>query len=189
MLSLCVQSAATLQELLPIFEQRFGYFFCFISIPRLQDKIANEEASPILLNAICAVSARYSKSYASQTPAEPEMESYPTSARNQHHTNRATAYSGDVFAQKAKTQALKVLSVSDLDVCSALLILSWNEFGCDRDTVSNVGTCSRLTGLLMVIRFAGTMDVSALAQRGDCAIRSDLFQVFRNGGTHVRGLR
>lgn len=50
--------------------------------------------------------------------------------------SRAAAYSGDVFAQKAKSQALKVLAVSDLDVCAALLMLSWNEFGCDRDAVS-----------------------------------------------------
>jgi hypothetical protein len=96
----------------------------------------NDEASPILLNAICAISARYSKNYATQTPADSEMESNPVASLTQHYTSRATAYSGDVFAQKAKSQALKVLSVSDLDVCAALMILSWNEFGCDRDTVS-----------------------------------------------------
>ncbi|KAJ9093838.1 hypothetical protein QFC21_006209 [Naganishia friedmannii] len=130
-----VPNAAALQELLPIFEQRFGYFFCFISVARLQEKIRNEEASPILLNAICAISARYSRDYASQTPGDnPEMQTSSTSWSRQHNTGRATAYSGDVFAQKAKSQALKVLAVSDLDVCAALMILSWNEFGCDRDT-------------------------------------------------------
>ncbi|KAI5454799.1 hypothetical protein NCC49_003682 [Naganishia albida] len=129
-----VPSTATLQELLPIFEQRFGYFFCFISVPRLQEKIANEEASPILLNAICAISARYSKNYASQTPNNSDGQSYSATSRGQHQDNRTTAYSGDIFAQKAKTQALKVLSVSDPDHCAALMILSWNEFGCDRDT-------------------------------------------------------
>lgn len=133
------QSTATLQELLPIFEQRFGYFFCFISVPRLQEKIANEEASPILLNAICAISARYSKNYASQTPNNSDGQSYSATSRGQHQDKRTTAYSGDIFAQKAKTQALKVLSVSDPDHCAALMILSWNEFGCDRDTVSKLG--------------------------------------------------
>lgn len=96
----------------------------------------NDEASPILLNAICAISARYSRNYALQTPPDPETQTSIPS-RAQHHTARATAYSGDVFAQKAKSQALKVLAVSDLDVCAALMILSWNEFGCDRDTVSS----------------------------------------------------
>jgi hypothetical protein len=126
----------------------------------LQEKIANEEASPILLNAICAIAARYSKSYASQTPAASDAQSFSATSRHQHQPNRATAHSGDVFAQKAKSQALKVLSVSDLDLCSALMLLSWNEFACDRDTVSEVGSCRRGERLLIVIHFAGTMDVS-----------------------------
>jgi hypothetical protein len=133
---------------LPIFEQHFGYFFCFISVPTLREKIRNEEASPILLNAICAISARYSQKYGHEV--FDDNDGRPTSVpAPPEQMSRNAAYSGDVFAQKAKSQALKVLAVSDLDVCAALLMLSWNEFGCDRDAVSVVPleSESALTGI------------------------------------------
>ena len=111
-------------------------------MPELNQKMRKEEASPILLNAICAISARYSPKHALETPNEGGLLG---TSWTSNQASRAAAYSGDVFAQKAKSQALKVLAVSDLDVCAALLILSWNEFGCDRDAVSLSENPDRMT--------------------------------------------
>lgn len=108
-------------------------------MPALEEKIRKEEASPILLNAICAISARYSPNHAHEAFGANEG-GLSGALWYTNQASRAAAYSGDIFAQKAKSQALKVLAVSDLDVCAALLILSWNEFGCDRDAVSFLDT-------------------------------------------------
>ena len=42
----------------------------------------------------------------------------------------------DIWSSQAKEQVNKQLAVSNLDLVEALLLISWYEFGADRDGVS-----------------------------------------------------
>ena len=100
---------------------------------------------------MCALAARYSHIYNQKrdnaTPAAEEL----TDARSAMET----------WSSKAKEQVNRQLAVANLDLVEALLMISWYEFGADRDGVSFWFVVARM--LLMVdlpCCLPGTMDVS-----------------------------
>lgn len=108
-------------HLLPIFHLHFSYFF-----PLLQPTVATHRSSPAhLINAMCALAARFSPTYAgSKRPSGLMLEESDAPS----HT----------WAIKAKEQVSQNLAVSNDATVQTLLLISWYEFGQDRDTVSNI---------------------------------------------------
>lgn len=68
----------------------------------------------------------------------------------------------ETWASKAKEQVGKQLAVANLDLVEALLMISWYEFGSDRDGVSVMFACLCDCLFLTDLRplFSGTVDVS-----------------------------
>lgn len=112
-------STEAVNHLLPLFHLHFSYFF-----PLLPPPVDSYKSSPAhLVNIICALAARYSPIYAgsnrSNVLAQEESD-------NASHT----------WASKAKEQVSQHLAISDDSMVQTLLLISWYEFGQDRDSVS-----------------------------------------------------
>lgn len=133
-------SLKAVTHLLPIFRLHFSYFF-----PLLPPDVESYKTSPAhLINIICALAARYSAIYAVLPPSNglaPEESNLASHA----------------WALKAKEQVSQHLAVSNDDMVQTLLLISWYEFGQDRDSVSSLG---RNRGLLRA-NGTGSVDVSS----------------------------
>jgi hypothetical protein len=114
-------STEAITHLLPLFQLHFSYFF-----PLLPPSVGSHASSPPhLINIICALAARYSPIYGTQKRAVlGGVEDENTAS----HT----------WASKAKEQVSQRLAISDEDLVQTLLMISWYEFGQDRDSVSRV---------------------------------------------------
>lgn len=112
-------SAEAVNHLLPLFQLHFSYFF-----PLQPPSVEVYNSSPAhLVNIICALAARYSPKYSVSRPGGGATEDSSTAA----HT----------WASKAKEQVSQRLAISDGDMVQTLLMISWYEFGQDRDSVSH----------------------------------------------------
>jgi hypothetical protein len=96
--------------------------------------------APQLINAMCALSARYSTFH-------------PHSSRA-YDGNDEESSAAHVWSIKAKQQVSLQLAVPSLDTVETLLILAWNEFGQDRDSVSTI-----YPGYTCHMLMAGPVDV------------------------------
>jgi hypothetical protein len=112
-------SPEAVNHLLPLFQLHFSYFF------PLQPPPINQYTSfpPHLINIICALAARYSPIYSG---------SRHTGVQATDESNTAS----HTWASKAKEQVSQRLAISDGDMVQTLLMISWYEFGQDRDSVS-----------------------------------------------------
>ncbi|WWC93859.1 hypothetical protein V866_000695 [Kwoniella sp. B9012] len=112
-----------LQHLIPIFNLHYTYFFPFLRVSTndIPNLIANKP--PYLLNIICAISARFSPLYGSR-PLSAEAIDRSTSTHN-------TA--SHMWSSKAKEQISKNISFSTVEMVETLILISWYEFGQDRD--------------------------------------------------------
>jgi hypothetical protein len=112
-------SIEAVNHLLPLFQLHFSYFF------PLQPPPIHQYTSypPHLINIICALAARYSPIYSG---------SRRTGVQGVDESNTAS----HTWASKAKEQVSQRLAISDGDMVQTLLMISWYEFGQDRDSVS-----------------------------------------------------
>jgi hypothetical protein len=114
-------SNEAVNHLLPLFQLHFSYFFP-LQPPALH---AYTSYPPHLVNIICALAARYSPIYSPTRRAGGlTMDEMNTAS----HT----------WASKAKEQVSQRLAISDGDMVQTLLMISWYEFGQDRDSVSRL---------------------------------------------------
>lgn len=121
---------AAQQHLLPLFAYHFGYFFPFLDLkPEKPGSITPD----YLLNIACALAARFSPLY------------NETSGQSHH---------AEQWANEAKKRVSKMIAVTSPDMVKALLLISWYEFGEDRDAVSDMTVDGKL--------ISGFMDVSYL---------------------------
>jgi hypothetical protein len=110
-------SIEAISHLLPLFQLHFSYFF-----PLLPPSVETYASSPPhLVNIVCALAARYSPIYAGPRHGGSAVDESSAS-----HT----------WASKAKEQVSQRLAISDEDMIQTLLMISWYEFGQDRDSVS-----------------------------------------------------
>lgn len=109
---------SAMQHLLPLFHMHFRYCFSFIDV----SAETHRNQAPQLLNIMCALAARYSPFYGKST-TEPQGT----------YTESGAAH---VWASKAKEQVMHGLAISTMETVETMLLLSWYEFGQDRDTVS-----------------------------------------------------
>lgn len=156
-------SIDAISHLLPLFQLHFSYFF-----PLLPPRIESYAASPPhLINAICALAARYSPTYASSRRGGP-------SGADDENT------ASHIWASKAKEQVSQRLAISDEDVVQTLLMISWYEFGQDRDSVSHYDSAKMVAdnqGLWMYVAHRRGKNIA------------DTHKVFWHESTHGSGLR
>ena len=119
-----IKHPSAVDYLAPIFSLHFSYFF-----PSWNTNLRSHDRPKkpaYLLNLMCALAARYSHIYNQKredgTPAAEEL----TDAQSAMET----------WSSKAKEQVNRQLAVPNLDLVEALLMISWYEFGADRDGVS-----------------------------------------------------
>jgi hypothetical protein len=110
-------STVAVNHLLPVFQLHFSYFFP-LQPPPLQ---LYTSSPPHLINIICARAARYSPIYSATRHGGLAVDESNTAS----HT----------WASKAKEQVSQRLAISDGDMVQTLLMISWYEFGQDRDSV------------------------------------------------------
>ncbi|OCF40432.1 hypothetical protein I317_05735 [Kwoniella heveanensis CBS 569] len=113
-----------LKHLIPIFVQHFGYFFPFLRFSPTDLDSDEREKPAYLLNMICAVAARYSPTYGRKSREADNFQSLPSIP---------TAAAAHVWASKAKEQVSSNLGFSSAHMVETLLLISWYEFGQDRD--------------------------------------------------------
>jgi hypothetical protein len=128
-------------HLIPLFHEHFAYAFPSITLllSITGDNYAKRPAH--LINAICAVVARYSPRYAPQTRAQTTSPAVATSKipGSRHVEGEGegeSASAAHTWATCAKQQVSLQLAVPSLEMVETLLLLSWYEFGQDRDSVS-----------------------------------------------------
>jgi hypothetical protein len=121
-------SIEAVTHLLPLFQLHFSYFF-----PLQPPAVEYYTSSPAhLVNIICALAARYSPLYSGSHHGGSMLEESKTAPHS--------------WASKAKEQVSQRLAISDEDTIQTLLMISWYEFGQDRDSVSrHFGCQSQLT--------------------------------------------
>lgn len=112
-------SAEAVNHLLPLFQLHFSYFFP-LQPPPLH---MYHSSPPHLINIICALAARYSPIYSA-------------SRRTGRSVLDESGAASHTWASKAKEQVSQRLAISDGDMVQTLLMISWYEFGQDRDSVS-----------------------------------------------------
>lgn len=99
------------QELIPLWLQNFGDQFPFLSSEDLQDCKSPWCSNPLLMNSICALSARFSKNEAI-TLRQASSEAFSL---------------GIIFAEKAKTFIVSSLATPSMQSIAGLLMLAWHE--------------------------------------------------------------
>lgn len=115
---------SAVKHLAPIFRLHFSYFFPFWEFD-LQSP--NPHSKPAyLLNLMCALATRYSDLYRQDADDIASPAGTVTKAR----------YAMETWSSKAKDQVNRQLAVANVDLVEALLMISWYEFGADRDGVS-----------------------------------------------------
>ena len=132
-------SIEAVTHLLPVFHLHFSYFF-----PLLPPSVESYKSSPAhLINIICALAARYSPIYAGPKRSNGlALEESDTAS----HT----------WAMKAKEQVSQQLAISSNAMVQTLLMISWYEFGQDRDSVRHFA----LHYCWVVADYLGLVDVS-----------------------------
>lgn len=112
-------SVEAVKHLLPLFHLHFSYFF-----PLLPPPVDSYKSSPAhLINSICALAARYSPIYSG-------------SRRSNGLASEESDNAAHTWASKAKEQMSQQLAISSEAMVQTLLMISWYEFGQDRDSVS-----------------------------------------------------
>lgn len=108
-----VPNAEILGHLLPIFFDFFGSHFPFYQKDRFMELVRQKSVPAVLLNSMCALASRFSN--------------HPRIRRNPIYL------CGELFGNKAKQIIVVLLAVPSYDIVASLLMLSWYEFGCNRD--------------------------------------------------------
>lgn len=142
-MSRIIKHISAIQHLLPIFHRHFGYFFPSLALPPVATAYQIGSSPSFLINAICALAARYSPIYSDETYLESLGEGIKSPA--------------DSWMARAKADVGHRLAMATLELVETLLIISWFEFGADRDSVS---VCdgfygARDSGLLVIIVVLG----------------------------------
>jgi hypothetical protein len=108
-----VPNTEILVHLLPIFFDFFGSHFPFYQKDRFMELARQKSVPAVLLNSMCALASRFS---------------------NHPRIRRDPVYlCGELFGNKAKQIVIALLAVPSYDLVASLLMLSWYEFGCNRD--------------------------------------------------------
>ncbi|WVQ99144.1 hypothetical protein IAU59_006276 [Kwoniella sp. CBS 9459] len=113
-----------LRHLIPLFIQHFSYFFPFLRFSPSDFEPAQRDKPPYLLNIACALAARYSATYGRRSLETDNPSGVPSIP---------TAAASHVWASKAKEQVSGNLGYSSAHMVETLLLISWYEFGQDRD--------------------------------------------------------
>ncbi|KAK7044133.1 hypothetical protein VNI00_007850 [Paramarasmius palmivorus] len=113
---------AVLQKLLPLFFARMGSHFPFLTESSLMSNIDHEDPSrrvtaPLLLNAVCALAARFS-----------DIPIIRSQARD-----RSPATYGIPFAEKTKQLLVPLLGFPSSNTVAALLFLAYFSFGLNNE--------------------------------------------------------
>lgn len=108
-----VPNADILDHLLDIFFAYYGSHFPFYERDKFLASVENKSVPAVLLNSMCALAARFS---------------------THSHVHRNPIYlCGEMFGDRAKQLVIVLLAVPSYDLVASLLMLSWYEFGCNRD--------------------------------------------------------
>ncbi|WVW83580.1 hypothetical protein I302_105601 [Kwoniella bestiolae CBS 10118] len=116
-------NSEALQHLLPIFNLHYNYFFPFLRLPSDDISLLTTNKPPYLLNIMCALAARFSPIYGSRS-ASSQVDVASMSV------NKSASH---IWASKAKEQISKNISFSTVEMVETLVLISWYEFGQDRD--------------------------------------------------------
>lgn len=108
-----VPNVDILEHLLAIFFAYYGSHFPFYERDKFLTSVRSKNAPAVLLNSMCALAARFS--------------THPQVHRNPIYL------SGEMFGDRAKQLVIVLLSIPSYDLVASLLMLSWYEFGCNRD--------------------------------------------------------
>jgi hypothetical protein len=138
-----IKHISAVQHLLPIFHRHFGYFFPSLALPPVATPYQIGSSPSFLINAICALAARYSPIYSDETYLE--------------NLGQGIKSPADSWMARAKADVGHRLAMATLELVETLLIISWFEFGADRDSVSKDDGCygARNSGLLAMMTLLG----------------------------------
>ncbi|ORX35625.1 hypothetical protein BD324DRAFT_630881 [Kockovaella imperatae] len=107
-------SNEAMNHLIPLFISHFNYFFSFINLRADIDDPSRYSLSPALTNIVCALAARFSPMF-------------------ENNADNALREGSRAWAEKAKSLVSRDLAISTTDLMDSLILLSWYEFGGDRD--------------------------------------------------------
>ena len=126
-----------LGHLLDIFFAYFGSHFPFYQKDKFLLSVQSKSVPAVLLNSMCALAARFSR--------------HPRIHRDPIYL------CGETFGDKAKQLLIILLAVPSYDVVASLLMLSWYEFGCNRDVGFWMYTGKSLTSprVSLIVMFEG----------------------------------
>jgi len=125
------QSPVAAAHLIPIFRSHFGYFFPFLPTNGFsQDDDIGLSDPPYIINIMCALAGRFSPIYCDRSDTLPAFGSMAADP------NRPNTRPSELWASKSKEQVHKNLAIASVEMVQALLLISWYEFGEDRDSVS-----------------------------------------------------
>lgn len=106
-------------HLCEIFFTHIGCCFPFLQRDRFLRELGEKQLEPILVDAVCAVAARYSL--------------HPLLKTETGDKTNCPGH-GDAFAHRAMCAVVDALACPTLPVVQACLLLAWGEFGSNRDS-------------------------------------------------------
>lgn len=121
-----VPTSDLVTHLCELFFERLGCNFPFLQRKRFLRDLKDKKANTMLVNAVCALSARFS--------LHPELSHGPSSTTSTSAHDARTSDCGQPFARKAMSALVDSLSCPTLAVAQACLLLAYEEFGSNRDS-------------------------------------------------------
>lgn len=113
-------------QLCEAFFTNLGCNYPFLQRQRFLQDLDDKKVDAILVNAVCAVAARFSE--------EPILAKSDLSLPLDHAGEVKRAFRGQPFAQRAMSAVVDTFSCPTLAVTQACLLLAYEEFGSDRDS-------------------------------------------------------
>ncbi|KAI9802124.1 MAG: hypothetical protein M1833_002045 [Piccolia ochrophora] len=116
-------------HLVETFFIHLGCSFLFLQRERFLRDVEDKKVDAILVNAVCALAARFSTHPLLSTPNDAR-----TSDASEHGSAVPKSQYGEPFAQRAKSAVVDTFSCPTMSVVQACLLLAYDEFGSDHDS-------------------------------------------------------
>ncbi|KAK2813707.1 hypothetical protein FQN50_000105 [Emmonsiellopsis sp. PD_5] len=117
-----------ISHLCEVFFTHLGCNFPFLQRDRFLRDLKEKRVEPILVDAVCALAARFSLHPLLTALQSQDIESVPRNNERKH------AHQGQPFAQRAMCAVVDALSFPTLAVVQACLLLAYEEFGSNHDS-------------------------------------------------------
>ena len=121
------QNAPLITHLCETFFTHLGCNYPFLQRDRFLKDLEDKKVDAILVDAVCAVAARFSSSALLCISNDPSI---PLD----HEGNVQKAYRGHPFSQRAMSAVIDTFSCPTMAVTQACLLLAYEEFGTDHDS-------------------------------------------------------